>query len=110
MTVRYALTAMTLALTSLPAVAGDAASRPLPIVNVGATPHLVVTCGEASLPSLREISAVLDTNNAGQLYAERERLLHTASRECARGFKAIVFVRDPRNTSPVLVMADLPTR
>ena len=109
MTARLAIAALTFALTSATAFADDA-NRSLATVNVNAGPHLVVTCGESSLPTLREIAAVLDTNNAGQLYGEREHLLHTASRECARGYKEIVFVRDPLSPAPVLAMADLPAR
>jgi len=109
MTARLALAALTLSLTSLSALADEAANRSLATVNVNAGPHLVVTCGNKTLPSLREVAAVLDTNNAGQIYGEREHLLHMAQRECARGFKEIVFVRDTLNTAPALAMVDLPT-
>jgi hypothetical protein len=79
-------------------------------VNVNAGPHLIVTCGKETLPSLRKVAAVLDSNNAGQVYLEREHLLHAAQRECARGFKEIVFMRDPLNAAPALAVADVSPR
>ena len=73
---------------------------PLDPVHVGT--RLVVDCRAERLPPLRAIGAVLDTNNASRIYAERERLMRAAHRECLRGAAYVMFVRDADPSFPVL--------
>jgi len=71
--------------------------------------RIVVDCGDERLPSLRDVAELLETNNAGLVYAERERLAHTAHRECARGTPRVVFFRDA-SSAPALAMSEEPER
>ena len=76
------------------------APAPLDPVHVGAS--LSIDCRAESLPSLRAVGAVLDTNNASRIYAERVRLIHEAHRECLRGAARVRFVRNAGPSFPAL--------
>lgn len=67
---------------------------------------LTVDCANrADMPNLRAVGAVLGTNNASRIYAERERLLHTAYSLCSRGHREVVFVRDEAEQPASLALA-----
>ena len=75
-------------------------------VTVRDDTRLVIDCRAERLPSQRAVGKVLDTNSATRVYAERERLVHTAHRECLRGVASVTFVRDASESIPALAMVD----
>jgi hypothetical protein len=99
---RLTLAALTFAAANVSAAEHPAA---LSQVSVNAGARLVVDCSVQRLPSLRAVGAVLDSNNASLLYAQRERLTHSAHRECMRGAASVAFVRDDDARTPALAMA-----
>lgn len=107
---RSSLVALTLAVGAANANAGGATEAALATVNVYDSPRIVVDCRDEHLPSLRAVAALLETNNSGAVFGEREHLVHIAHRECARGHASVVFVRDASSNPPALAMADLPSR
>jgi hypothetical protein len=68
--------------------------------------RLVIDCRDKRQPSQRAVGEVLDSNNASRIYAERERLVHTAHRECMRGVASVTFVRDASESIPALALVD----
>jgi hypothetical protein len=68
--------------------------------------RLVVDCRAERLPSQRAVAEVLDTNNASRIHAERERLVHTAHRQCMRGVASVTFVRDTSESISTLALVD----
>ena len=107
---RSSLVALTLAVGAAHANAGGATDAALATVNVYDGSRIVVDCRDQHLPSLRSVATLLETNNSGAVFGARERLLHTAHRECARGHASVVFVRDASSNPPALAMVDLPSR
>jgi hypothetical protein len=85
----------------------SAAPTSLNQVTVHDNARLVVDCRDERLPTQRAVGQVLDTNNGSRVYAERERLVHTAHRECLRGASSVAFVRDASEAIPALAMADV---
>lgn len=106
---RLSLAALTLATANVHA-AGQAAQTALDSIAVNGNGRLVVDCRAERMPSLRAVGDVLDTNNASRVYAERERLVHIAHRECMRGASSVAFVRDAEVSSPALALAATPER
>lgn len=78
----------------------------LPDVAVRDGAQVVVMCASERLPTQRMIGAVLASNNAAYVYAERERLVHIAHRECMRGAPSVVFVRDDSTQIAALALVD----
>jgi hypothetical protein len=101
---RLSLVALTLAASAHRAGAAEEAALATITVNNG--PRFVIECGAEHMPSLSAVGAVLDSNNATWIRAERERLVHTAHRECLRGYARVVFVRDDTSSVPALAMAE----
>ncbi|HEX7917070.1 hypothetical protein [Rudaea sp.] len=66
--------------------------------------RLVIDCHDQRVPSLHAVGEVLETNNGSHIYAERERLIHTAHRECMRGADHVVFVRERYAQGSALAM------
>lgn len=73
-------------------------------VNVRDGARLVVECHDERLPRREAIGEILETNNGSRIYAERERLIHIAHRECMRGASYVAFVRDASAPAPTLAM------
>ena len=82
----------------------------LSAVHVHGNDRLVVDCRDERLPNLRAVGQVLETNNASQIYAERERVIHIAHRECMRGAANVVFEHDAGASVPALALAGTPTQ
>ena len=103
MSILHATAAILLSL----AAARAAAAEPDLLAPVAARgePALSVNCARIGVPTLRAVGAVLETNNAGRIYAERERLLHTAYSLCSRGYREVVFVRDAAEQPARLALA-----
>jgi len=78
----------------------------LPTVAVHDGAQVVVVCANERLPTQRMVGAILDSNNAAYVYAERERLAHIAHRECMRGAPNVVFVRDDATEIATLALVD----
>ncbi len=95
---------VTLTFVAVSAHAGEPTS--LNSINVRDSAQLVVNCRDESLPSQRAVGEVLETNNAAYVYSERERLVHTAHRQCMRGAPSVTFVRDTSVTTLALAMVD----
>ena len=93
------------AATSTHAFAGDVRTA-LPAVAVHDGAQVVVVCANEQLPTQRLVGAVLGNNNAAYIYAERERLVHIAHRECMRGAPSVVFVRDDAAELAALALVD----
>jgi len=74
-------------------------------ISVRDNVRVMIDCRNERVPSLRTIGDVLETNNASRIYAERERLMHTAHRECMRGVASVTFVRDAEATPQSLALA-----
>jgi photosystem II stability/assembly factor-like uncharacterized protein len=106
---RLSLTVLALAAANAHA-AGQTWQTALESIDVNGSPRLVIDCSAEHLPSLRAVGAVLETNNASYIYAEREKLAHVAHRECLRGVASVAFVRDADVSVPALAMAGAPTR
>ena len=83
--------------------AGPAALTP---ISVRDNVRVVIDCRNERVPSLRTIGDVLETNNASRIYAERERLIHTAHRECMRGVASVTFLRDAEATQQPLALVE----
>lgn len=102
---RLSLVALILASTNV-----DAADRQkqiaLDLIAVRVDARLVIDCRDEHLPSLRAVGQVLDTDNGSRIYAERERLVHIAHRECMRGASNVAFLRDASASTPALAMVD----
>jgi hypothetical protein len=77
-------------------------------ISVRDNARVVVDCRNERVPSLRVIGDVLETNNASRIYAERERLMHTAHRECMRGVASVTFLRDAEETPQSLALTGTP--
>ena len=94
-------------LLGLAAASTAAAEEPNLLAPVAARGEnvLTVSCTGTGLPTLRTVGAVLETNNASRIYAERERLLHTAYSLCNRGYREVVFVRDDAEQPARLALA-----
>jgi len=56
---------------------------------------IVIDCANVGLPPLRQVGALLDQHNAGQIYASRSRLLAGARRDCKKGVDRVVLVVEP---------------
>jgi hypothetical protein len=89
--------------------AGQATQTALDPIAINGSSRLVVDCRAERLPSLRTVGDVLETNNASRIYAERERLAHTAHRECLRGASSVAFIRDSSVNAPALALAGTPS-
>ena len=98
---RLSVVLLTLAAANVRAVE-PAALMP---ISVRDNVRVVVDCRNEHVPSLRAICDVLETNNASRIYAERERLMHTAHRECMRGVASVTFLRDAEATQQSLALA-----
>jgi hypothetical protein len=98
---RLSLTLLTLAAANAQAVEPTA----LTSISVRDNARVVVDCRNEHEPSLRTVGDVLGTNNASLIYAERERLMHTAHRECMRGVASVTFLRDAEATPQSLALA-----
>ncbi len=96
-----ACTALLLA-TSAPILAAERASA------AGATStRLLVDCNSRNRPNQRQVGALLDQHNLGQVYASRERLMAEAARACQRqGMLQVYLVAKP--TAPVDYPPPLP--
>lgn len=88
----------------------QAGETSLPAVAVRDQAALVVNCSNEQLPSRDAVGEVLQTNNAGAIYAGREVIAHYAHRECMRGAPSVTFVRDTSATTPALAMVDTTAR
>ncbi len=86
------------------AYAGESA---LSTIAVRADAPLVVECCDERLPTIKDVGELLDSNNGGYVYAQRERVAHTAHRECMRGAARIVFVRDSATMPASLALAEV---
>ena len=106
---RLSLTVLTFAATNVQA-AGQTTQTALDAVRVNGSSSFVVDCRAERLPSLRAVGAVLETNNASRLYAERERLLHIAHRECMHGIASVTFVREADAAAASLALVEAPGR
>lgn len=107
---RLSLATLTLATAANVQAGDDSAQTRLNPIAVRDNARLVVDCHDERRPSMPSVGAVLDTNNGSRIYAERERLLHIAHRECMRGVPRVAFVRDDSAVdAPALVMADAAT-
>jgi hypothetical protein len=106
---RLSLSALTLTVAA-GAFAADPSHTALDTVSITASNRLVVECATEKRPSLRAVADVLGTNNGSRLYAERERLVHLAHRECMRGAGYVAFVRDGSGPAPALAVVDAPAR
>jgi hypothetical protein len=104
---RLSLTVLTFAAANVQA-AGHTTQTALDSIAVNGNSRLVVDCRAERLPSLRAVGDVLETNNASRVYAERERLMHIAHRECMRGAARVAFVRDADVNAPALALAATP--
>lgn len=91
-------------LTFAGASVGAAEPAALTSISVRANVRVVIDCRNERVPSLRTIGDVLETNNASRIYAERERLIHTAHRECMRGVASVTFLRDAEATQQSLAL------
>jgi hypothetical protein len=92
------------------AATGSAASSDTALGAVTVTgARVVVDCRNERLPSQRAVGEVLDTNNGSRIYAERERLVHYAHRECLRGAASVTFLRDMSAQVPALAMVNAAT-
>ena len=104
------LSLILLAIAAAHAQAADPAHPALDAVVIRAQAPLVVDCRAERLPSLRAVGEVLETNNGSRIYAERDRLVHIAHRECARGAASVAFVRDASSPEQSLALAGTPSR
>ena len=104
---RLALATLAFVATGVAAADHPAALAP---VDVNARTRLVIECADPRLPPLRAIAGLLDTNNASLLYAQRERLVGAAYRECRRGAASVAFVRDNDAGAPGLAMTEVAPR
>jgi hypothetical protein len=98
---RLSLTLLTLAAANVQAVEPAA----LTSISVRDNVRVVIDCRNEHVPGLRAIGDVLETNNSSRIYAERERLVHTAHRECMRGLASVTFLRDAETTPQSLALA-----
>jgi hypothetical protein len=105
---RLSFTVLTFAAANVQA-AGQTTQTALESIAVNGNSRVVVDCRAERLPTLRAVGAVLETNNASYVYAERERLAHVAHRECMRGAASVAFVRDVDGNAPALALAGTPT-
>ena len=105
---RFGLAVLALAAASAQA-ADRAAQTALQPVSVRDHGRLVIDCRDQRLPTMNSIGEVLQSNNAAHIYAERERLVHIAHRECMRGAATVAFVRDAGDRAPALALASTPT-
>jgi len=89
------------------AAANVQATEPAALTSISVRDNVrvMIDCRNERVPSLRTIGDVLETNNASRIYAERERLMHTAHRECMRGVASVTFVRDAEATPQSLALA-----
>jgi len=75
-------------------------------VDVHNSARVVIDCRNERLPTQRAVGQVLDTGNSALIYAERERLVHIAHRECMRGAASVAFVREASERIPALALVD----
>jgi hypothetical protein len=85
---RLSLTVLTLAAANVQAV------EPAALTSISVRDNVRVVIGD-----------VLETNNASRIYAERERLVHIAHRECMRGVASVTFLRNAEATQQSLALA-----
>jgi hypothetical protein len=101
---------LSIALLTYAAAGAHAADRTgqtaLDSIAVRADARVVVDCRNERVPTLRSVADVLETNNGSRAYAERERLVHIAHRECLRGASSVAFVRDASESVPALATVD----
>jgi len=102
---RLSVPALTLVAGNVVA-AGLAMPTSLDQVSVRDDARLVIDCRNERLPTQRAVGRVLDSGNAALVYAERERLVHIAHRECMRGASSVAFVRDVSERIPALALVD----
>jgi hypothetical protein len=90
------------------AAASVQATEPAALTSISVRDNVrvVIDCRNQRVPSLHVIGDVLETNNASRIYAERERLMHTAHRECMRGVASVTFLRDTEATQQSLALAE----
>ncbi len=106
--VRLSLAVLTLATTNSFA-AQDTTHTALNSITVHDNARIVVDCQNEHIPSQRAVADLLDTNNASRIHAEREHLIHIAHRDCLRGYRDVVFVRDESQALPTLAIVE-PTK
>ena len=101
---------LSIALLTFAATVAHAADRTsqtaLDSISVRADARVVVDCRDERVPTLHSVADVLETNNGSRAYAERERLVHMAHRECLRGASSVAFVRDATEPAPALALVD----
>jgi len=86
-------------LLTLPAAASAAT---IPAVEVSAE-SLTVACTDPQLPSQADVGRVLGTDNLGETYAARSRLMVTVRQACKAGYSRLVVRRDPESTHVVVL-------
>jgi hypothetical protein len=102
---RLSIAALTLAAGNV--VAAEAVMpASLDQVSVRGDTRLVIDCRNERVPTQRAVGRVLDNGNGALVYAERERLVHIAHRECMRGASSVAFVRDTSEQIPALALVD----
>ena len=106
-TLRISLALALLTTAAAPLRAAEPSARAaLEPITVRDSGRVVIDCRDERLPSLQKVGGVLGTNNGSQIYAERERLVRAAHRECMRGAGSVAFVRD--ESSAMLALDDAP--
>jgi hypothetical protein len=90
------------------AAASVQANEPAALTSISVRDNVrvVIDCRNERVPSLRTVGDVLETNNASRIYAERERLIHTAHRECMRGVASVTFLRDAEAAQQSLALVE----
>ncbi len=100
-----AICTVIIALSAAPAGAADGNHATLPAIAVSGNPRLTVDCSHERLPMRDAVAAVLGTNNGYAIQHGRETIVLEAHRECRRGARRVVFVRDAASTAKAPMLA-----
>lgn len=76
----------------------------LPGIEVRPPAHIAVSCKDEHRPSLHDMAELVSSNNTTYVFAQRERLMQFAERECLRGASSVTFVPDGSASSPSFAM------
>lgn len=68
---------------------------------------ILVDCADPALPSQRQVSDLIGSNNGYQTYAARQRLMLQARRACHRGVSSVRLVRAVDEQAPAAAPAPL---